>query len=158
VGGLLTDEWIVPGKEARMIGAMLAKRGVAEGYNAMNRRDLPAMMADWHDDAVFIYPGDIPASGTFEGKSAIEAWFRRYFEWFPEVRFEVHDVCVRDIFDLVGNNVIIGHWNVQVTNREGQTGRWSGVSIFTLQRGKVVALKDIIFDVGDKFRRCWGAA
>ena len=141
-----------------MIGAILAKRGVADGYTAMNRHDLPAIMADWHDDAVFTYPGDIPASGTFKGKSVIEAWFRRYFEQFPEVRFEVLDICVRDIFDMVGNNVIIGHWNVQVTSREGQTGRWSGVSIFTLQRGKVVALKDIIFELGDEFRRCWGAA
>ena len=141
-----------------MIGAILAKRGIAEGYDAMNRHDLAAIMADWHDDAVFTYPGDIPASGTFEGRSVIEDWFRRYLEQFAEVRFEVHDICVRDIFDLVGNNVIIGHWNVQVTSREGQTGTWSGVSIFTLQRGKVVALKDIIFDVGDEFRRCWGAA
>jgi ketosteroid isomerase-like protein len=141
-----------------MIGAILAKRGIAKGYDAMNRRDLPAMMADWHDDAVFVYPGDVPASGTFEGKSVIEAWFRRYFEQFPAVRFEVLDICVRDIFDMVGNNVIIGHWNVQVTSREGQAGSWSGVSIFTLQRGKVVALKDIIFDVGGEFRRSWGAA
>jgi hypothetical protein len=86
-----------------MIGAVLAKRGVAGGYNAMNRRDLPAMMADWHDDAVFVYPGDVPASGTFEGKSIIEDWFRRYFEQFPKVRFEVHDICVRDIFLLFAN-------------------------------------------------------
>ena len=141
-----------------MIGAILAKRGVAEGYQAMNRRDLPAMMADWHDEAVFTYPGDVPGSGTFEGKHVIETWFRRYFEHFPAVQFEAHDVCVRDLFDLVGNNVIIGHWDVQVTNRGGQTGAWSGVSIFPLQRGKVVALKDIIFDVGGDFRRCWGAA
>ena len=140
-----------------MIGAILAKRGVAEGYQAMNRRDLPAMMADWHDDAVFTYPGDVPGSGTFEGKRVIEDWFRRYFEHFPAVRFEAHDVCVRDLFDLVGNNVIIGHWDVQVTNRGGQTGAWSGVSIFTLRRGKVVALKDIIFDVGGDFQRCWAA-
>jgi ketosteroid isomerase-like protein len=141
-----------------MIGAILAKRGVRDAYDAMNRHDLPAIMADWHDDAVFTYPGSVPASGTFEGKSVIEAWFRRYFEQFSEIRFQVLDVCVRDLFDLVGNNVIIGHWNVRVTSRGGQTGAWSGVSIFTLQRGKVVALKDIIFDVGDEFRHAWGAA
>ncbi len=140
-----------------MLGAILAKRGVAGGYATMNRRDLRALMAEWHNDAVFTYPGDIPVSGTFKGKGVIEAWFRRYFEQFPEVRFEVLDICVKDMFDLIGNNVIIGHWNVQVTSREGQTGGWSGVSIFTLQRGKVVALTDIIFDVGDEFRRCWGA-
>ena len=52
----------------------------------------------------------------------------------------------------------IGHWDVQVTSREGQTGRNSGVSIITIQRGKVVSVKDIIFDVGDEFRRSWDAA
>jgi ketosteroid isomerase-like protein len=141
-----------------MIGAILAKRGVAAGYDAMNRRDLPAIMADWHDKAVFTYPGDLPASGTYEGRSVIEGWFRRYLEQFPEVRFEVHDVCVRNLLDLVGSNVIIGHRDVEVANREGHRGTWSGVSIFTLRLGKVVALKDIIFDVGGEFRRSWGAA
>jgi ketosteroid isomerase-like protein len=141
-----------------MYGAILAKRGVTKGYDAMNRRDLPAIMADWHENAVFTYPGDLPESGTFEGRGVIEAWFRRYLEQFSEVRFEVHDVCVRNLFDLVGNNVVIGHWTVQVTNRKGQTGTWCGVSVFTLRLGKVVALKDIIFDVGAEFRRSWGLA
>ena len=140
-----------------MIGAILAKRGVAAAYDAMNRRALPAIVADWHEEAVFTYPGDVSASGTFEGKSVIEAWFRRYLEQFREVSFEVHDVCVRDIFDIVGNNVIIGHWDVQVASQDGQRGGWSGVSILRLQRGKVISLKDIIFDVGGDFRRCWGA-
>jgi ketosteroid isomerase-like protein len=138
-----------------MIGAILAKKGIADGFEAMNRRDLAAVMADWHEDAVFTYPGELPASGTFKGKSVIEAWYRRYYEQFPEVRFQVHDVCVRDIFDLVGNNVLTALWDVQVTNREGQTARWSGVAVFTLQRGKVVALTDFIFDVGDEFRHAW---
>jgi hypothetical protein len=86
----------------------------------------------------------------------IEDWFHRYFEQFPEVKFEVLDICVWNIFDLVGSNVIIGHWNVQVTSQQRQTGGWSGVSIFTLQRGKVVALKEIILDMSDEFRRCCG--
>jgi ketosteroid isomerase-like protein len=140
-----------------MIGAILAKKGIADGFESMNRRDLAVVMADWHKDAVFTYPGELPASGTFKGKRVIEAWYRRYYEQFPEVRFQVHDVCVRDIFDLVGNNVLTALWDVQVTNREGQTARWSGVAVFTLQRGKVVALTDFIFDVGDEFRRAWGA-
>jgi ketosteroid isomerase-like protein len=141
-----------------MIGAILAKRAVEGSYDAMNRHDLTGFMAAWRDDGVFIYPGDTPASGTFEGKSAVEAWFRRFFEQFPEIGFEIQDVCVRTIFDVVGNNVVAAHWNVQVTSREGQKGKNSGVSIITIQRGKVVSVKDIIFDVGDEFRRSWGAA
>lgn len=141
-----------------MVGTIPARRGLVAGYDAMNRRVLPASMADWHDEAVFTYPGDLPASETYEGRSFIEDWFRRYLEQFPEVRFEVHDVCVRNLLDLVGHNVIVGHWDVEVANREGHRGTWSGVSIFTLRLGKVVAWKDIIFDVGDECRCSWGAA
>lgn len=88
-----------------MLGAILAKKAAAGAYEAMNRHDLPAVMAGLRDDAVFTYPGHIPASGIFEGKSAIEAWFRWFFELFPEIRVEVQDVCVRNIFDVVGNIV-----------------------------------------------------
>ena len=140
-----------------MIGAILAKRAAAVAYDAMNRHDLSAVIAGLRDDAVFTYPGNTPASGTFEGKSAIEAWFRRFFELFPEIRFEIQDVCVRNIFDVVGNNVIAVHWNLQVTSREGQTSKNSGVGLITTQRGKVVAVKDFVFDTGDVHRRGWGS-
>jgi hypothetical protein len=43
-------------------------------------------MAVWHDHAGPTCPGDVPASGTFEGKRVIEAWFRRYLEQFAAVR------------------------------------------------------------------------
>lgn len=140
-----------------MIGAILAKRAAAGAYDAMNRHDLPAVMAGLRDDAVFTYPDNTPASGTFEGKSAIEAWFRHWFELFPEIRFEIQDVCVRNIFDVVGNNVMAVHWSLQVTNREGQTGKNSGVSLITTQHGKVAAVKDFVFD-DEEHRRHWGAA
>jgi ketosteroid isomerase-like protein len=140
-----------------MIGAILAKRAAAGAYDSMNRHHLPAVMVGLRDDAVSTYPGNTPASGTFEGKSAIEAWFRRWFELFPEVRFEVQDICVGNIFDVVGNNVVAAHWNIQITNREGYTGKNSGVSLITTERGKVTALKEFMFDA-EEHRRGWGLA
>ena len=141
-----------------MIGTLMAKRAIAGAYEAMNRHDLARFMSGWRDDGVFIYPGDIPESGTFQGKSAVEAWFRRFFEQFPEIRFEIQDICARDSFDFVGNNVVAVHWNLQLTNREGRAGKNSGVSVVSVQGGKVVAVKDFLFDTGDEFRRNWGAA
>jgi ketosteroid isomerase-like protein len=139
-----------------MIGVLLARRAIAGAYDAMNRHDLPQFMSGWRDDGVFVYPGDIPESGTFQGKSAVEAWFRRFFEQFPEIRFEIQDICVRNIFDLVGNNVVAVHWNLQLTNREGRAGNNSGVSVVSIQGGKVFAVEDFLFDIGDEFRRNWG--
>jgi len=86
-----------------MIGVFLARRAIAGAYDAMNRHDLSTFMASWRDHGVFIYPGDIPESGTYEGRDAVEAWFDHFFEQFPEIRFELQDLCVRDIFDLAGN-------------------------------------------------------
>ena len=140
-----------------MIGALMARKALAGAFDALNRHDLPKFMSAWRDDGVFVYPGEIPESGTFNGKSAVEGWFRHFFEQFPEIRFDVQDICVRNIFDLAGTNVVAVHWNIQLTNREGRTGQNSGVTVVHIQRGKVVLVKDFIFDLGDNFRRNWSA-
>lgn len=138
-----------------MIGALVAKKALADTFDALNRHDLPKFMAAWRDDGVFIYPGEIPESGIFEGKSAVEGWFRRFFDQFPTIQFDVQDICVRNIFDLAGNNVVVVHWNIQLTNREGRVGQNSGVTVVSIKRGKVFLVKDFIFDLGVNFRRNW---
>ncbi|OFV81723.1 MAG: hypothetical protein A2Y78_02975 [Acidobacteria bacterium RBG_13_68_16] len=140
-----------------MIGALVAKKALADSFDALNRHDLPRFMAAWRDDGVFIYPGEIPESGTFQGKSAVEGWFRRFFEQFPTIQFDVRDICVRNIFDVAGNNVVAVHWNIQLTNREGRVGQNSGVTVVSIARGKVLLVKDFIFDLGGNFRRNWSA-
>lgn len=140
-----------------MIGALVARQALTRAFDALNRRDLPAFMSAWRDDGVFIYPGEIPESGTFQGKSAVEGWFRRFFEQYPEIQFEIEDLCVRNIFDVVGTNVIAAHWNLQLTNREGHNGGNSGVTVVSIRRGKVYHVKDFIFDLAENFRRNWSA-
>jgi ketosteroid isomerase-like protein len=140
-----------------MIGALVARKALAGAFDALNRHDLSRFMSTWRDDGAFIYPGDIPESGTFEGRSAVEGWFRRFFEQFPGIRFRVQDICVRNIFDLAGNNVVAVHWNLELDNREGRAGRNSGVTVVHIRRGKVFLVKDFIFDLGDNFRKNWSA-
>ena len=141
-----------------MIGALMAKKALAGAFDSLNRHDLVKFMSAWRDDGVFIYPGDIPESGRFEGRKAVEGWFRRFFEQFPTIQFEVRDICVRNLFDLLGTNVVVVHWNIQLLNREGRAGQNSGVTVVTIERGKVCMAKDFIFDLGNNFRRNWSAA
>lgn len=141
-----------------MIGTLMAKRAIAGAFDALNQHDLAKFMSAWRDDGVFIFPGDIPESGTFQGKSAVEAWFQRFFEQFPEIRFEVEDICVRNSFDLVGNNMLAVQWTQRLTNREGRAGTNSGITVISIEGGKVIAVKDLYFDTGSEFRRDWGAA
>ncbi len=140
-----------------MVGALVAKRALAGAFEAMNRHDLPTFMSAWREDGVFVYPGDVPESGTFNGKPAVEGWFRRFFAQFPTIDFRVKDICVRNIFDLIGNNVVAVHWDIGLVNRDGRQGQNSGVSIITIERGKVVRVKDYIHDLGENFRRNWSA-
>ena len=141
-----------------MIGALVARKALAGAFDALNRHDLPKFMSAWRDDGVIVYPGEIPESGTFQGKSAVEGWFRHFFEQFPGIRFDIQDLCVRNIFDLSGTNVVAVHWSIQLTNREGRTGQNSGVTVVNIRRGKVFLVKDFIFDLGGELRRSWSAA
>ena len=114
-------------------------------------------MPNWRDDGVFIYPGDIPASGIHEGKKAVEEWFRNFLEQFPEVAFHLKDICVKNIFAMGGTNVVAVHWDIELTNRDGRTGTNSGVTVIDLDGGQVVRVKDYILDPEDKFGRTLGA-
>lgn len=140
-----------------MIGALIAKKSIADAFHAMDRHDLAAFMFAWRDDAVFIYAGEIYASGTFEGKVAIEGWFRKFFEQFPKIHFDIQDICVKNIFAMSGTNVVSVHWNIYLTNREGRVGQNSGVTILNIKGGKVVRVKDFIFDLGMNFKLNWSA-
>jgi ketosteroid isomerase-like protein len=140
-----------------MIGALMARKALAGAFDALNRHDLPRFMEAWRDDGVFIYPGDIPESGTVAGKAAVEGWFRRFFEQFPRIEFDVKDICVKNICDLTGTNTVAVHWDIGLTNSLGREGENSGVTVITIEHGKVILVKDFIFDLGDNFRRNWGA-
>jgi ketosteroid isomerase-like protein len=124
----------------------------------LNRHDLQKFMAAWRDDGEFIYPGEIPESGSFKGKKAVEGWFRRFFEQYPGIHFDVQDICVRNLFDFAGNNVVTVHWNIQLKNRQGRNGSNSGVTVVHIQHGKVCLVQDYIYDLGDNFKRNWSAA
>ena len=141
-----------------MIGTLIARKAVAGSFEALNRHDLTKFMSAWRDDGVFIYPGEIPASGTFRGKSAVEGWFRNFLSQFPRIQFDVQDMCVRNIFAIGGTNVVAVHWNLQLTNRGGRAGQNSGVTVVSITGGKVVMVKDFIFDQGENFKLNWGAA
>ncbi len=138
-----------------MIGTIIARRAVARSFLALNNHDLATFMKPWRDDCEFTYPGEIPASGVYKGKAAVEAWFARFLKQFPSIKFDVQDVCMSKILDFVGTNVVAVHWEVDLTNRDGWSSHSNGVTIIHLQRGKALRSKDYIFDLGEKFRHNW---
>ena len=141
-----------------MIGTIVAKKNLVRSFQAMNNHDIDEFMSGWRDDGVFIYPGEIPVSGTFEGRDAVEKWFQNFFDHYTKIKFDVQDICLKNIFDLTGNNVAAVHWNIELTNRDGREGQNSGVTVITIEGGKVVRVKDFMFDLGQNFKLNWGAS
>ena len=141
-----------------MIGAIIARKAAGKAFRALSNHDLAGFMAAWRDDGVLMYPGEMWASGTFTGKSAVEEWCRKFFEQYPKIQFDVQQICVKNIFAMGGTNVIAVHWNITLTNRMGRSGQNSGVSVISLKAGKVIQVKDFVCDLGENFRLNWGAA
>ena len=141
-----------------MIGAFIAKKKVSSAFDAINRRDVSAFLTDWRDDCTFNYPGKIAVSGSIRGKKSIEIWFKNFMEQFPKIKFTVKNICVENIIDFVGTNVVAAHWDLDLTNRDGNVVHNSGVTIINIKFGKALLVTDYIFDTGDKFRTAWGVA
>ena len=141
-----------------MIGALIAKNKVSSAFDALNRRDFSAFLSAWRDDCVFIYPGDISVSGKMEGKASIENWFQNFMDQFPKIKFTLKNICVENIFDFVGTNVVMAHWDVDLTNRDGKEIQNSGVTVINIKLGKASLVIDYILDTGDKFKTAWGVS
>lgn len=141
-----------------MIGALIVKRKIPASFEALNRHDVETFLKDWHDEATFIYPGDITVSGTYTGKAAIRTWFQAFMDQFPTVEFTVKRVAVTNLLDLTGSNVAVAEWDVKMTNKDGFSGENSGVSVIVTRMGKAVHVKDYIFDTGEVWRKAWSVA
>lgn len=53
---------------------------IQRSFEATSRKDLPAVMSLWAEDGVLESPGRSSRGGRYEGKAAIEGFFRRWFE------------------------------------------------------------------------------
>jgi len=139
-----------------VLGAWLAIRGVRRTYERLNRRDVDGFLAAWAEDAVFEFPGDVAASGRFQGRAELRAWFERFLATFPSLHFTLEHVAVARPWTLGAANEVTALWTIDLENRAGERIRNHGVTAIALRRAKVVAAKDFIFDTGPRFRRIWG--
>lgn len=138
-----------------MIGAIFAKMKTKKSFNLLNKGDIPSFIADFAEDAVFEYPGDLEVSGKIEGKQEIRKWYENFLERFPKTRLTLRSVCVKRLFDFTGTNVICTESEMEVTNRNDQTYRYSEMSLITVRNRKVTHARDYIFDIGT-WRQSWG--
>ena len=138
-----------------MIGAIIAKKKAFSGFDALNRHDLDTFMTSWAEDGIYIFPGSLSISGETKGKKAIRELFQKFLDKFPSINFTVKNIFVQNIFALGSTNVIAVEWDVKYKNQEGEEFENSGVTVVQVEKGKVVLVREYIFDV-ELEKRAWG--
>jgi len=141
-------------EEAVMLGAVLAKREVRKGFDAINRHDLDSLTAMFAEDGVFEFPGDTMLAGRHDNPEAIRAWFKRWFDRMPEIQFTLRHVSVENIFAMGATNVVHAEWDLDETDTDGNSYHVTGVTAFDIKGGKARLIKDYIFDQ-DVLSRIW---
>jgi len=139
-----------------MIGALIAKSKVTSSYDLLNSKDIRGFLANWHDEATWIYPESTSAGGVFKVKPAIENWFNKFLEQFPSLKITPKHVCVSNVMDFVGTNVVAVEWDEESTNKEGIESKFTGVTVITLKFGKATHAKDYIFASDEEVKKAWG--
>lgn len=141
-----------------MIGSIILKAALKKtGAKHMNLRDVDSMMKTWADDAVLIYPGDMPFSGKIEGKSMLTAFFETYMEQFPIIDFEVTDAFIDNMFAVGMSNRIATATKIKYTNRFGKSFENSAMALLDIRNGKLIYDKDFYFDI-DALNKAWEGA
>ncbi|MGW8247306.1 MAG: nuclear transport factor 2 family protein [Acidiferrobacterales bacterium] len=138
-----------------MIGTLVARLSAKAAYNSLNRRDISAFLSGWAEDATFIFPGEVPISGTHQGKQNIEKIFQTFLAQFPRFNFSLKNILVKNVFDLIGSNVIAVEWDITGENKDGLQFSNSGVSIIELRGMKARQVQDYFFDY-TTLQKAWG--
>jgi len=142
-----------------LIATLLVKYMVPKAIEALNRGDLGTFLEGFAEDAVLIHPGEVPGvSGEHRGKAALRAFYMHELEVFPKLHLTLKHIAVTNLFDMIGNNVVVTHWDADATNREGFRLLNSGISVMTIQRRQVVRMQNYVFDTGERFLTAWGVA
>ena len=118
--------------EEHQHGAETSTRTVIDRFNnAFNRHDADVLATLLTDDTVFEDTSPAPDGRRIEGKAAVVAFWRQWFERNPDAQFEAEEIIVTEDRAVV-------RW-VYRKVRNGQAWHLRGVDIFKVRDGKVAA-------------------
>lgn len=119
---------------------------MAKAFEALERKDLHAVMRGFADEAVFEFPGHTPISGRHEGKPAIEAFFRALFERLETWHFTIRHVGMANPIGLNYTNTLYIEYEVDEASTGGQVAHNRGITVMEFRHCKVVLGRDYFFD------------
>ena len=113
-------------------GTAASTLDVVNRFNdAINRQDAAAVAALLTDDTVFENTGPVPDGARIEGKTAVAAFWDKWFVSNAGARFDAEEVIV------AGDRCTV-RW-VYRKMRDGKPWHLRGIDLFTIRDGKVAA-------------------
>jgi steroid delta-isomerase-like uncharacterized protein len=98
--------------------------------NAVNRRDLEAMMRLMTEDCLFENTYPPPDGVRYEGQAAVRAFWEAFFRSSDQAQFDIEE-----IFGL--ENRCVMRWTYHWVDQAGQTGHIRGVDVYRLANGLI---------------------
>lgn len=138
-----------------MIGALILKLALRGAMKDLNQRRKDKIVASYTDDALIKYPGKMSVSGIRKGKAAVQEFFDRYFDQFPQENCVLKESYIKNILALGLSNTIAIRWEKTITNKAGQVFENSGVTVMKVRWGKVAEMLEFYYDV-ETLQKMWG--
>lgn len=124
--------------------------------DAVSRKDLAAVMRGWADDGVLEFPGDSPLSGRYQGKQAIEGFFRRWFERMETIRLTVKHVGFASP-TLTYRGTAFIEFDTDQKTKDGYEFHTEVVGVYRYRGGKLTSYREFLFDPS-QIETVWGGA
>ena len=104
---------------------------VIEKFNeALNRHDVPAVMALMTEDCIFDNTYPPPDGERFVGQEAVRRFWEEFFRSSPDAVFKSEEMIT------LGDRCVI-RWRYEWTSTGGSRGHVRGVDVFRVRDGKV---------------------
>jgi len=104
---------------------------VIEKFNeALNRHDVPAVMALMTEDCIFDNTYPPPDGERFVGQEAVRRFWEEFFRSSPDAKFTSEEMIT------LGDRCVI-RWRYDWTNTDGSRGHVRGVDVLKVRDGKV---------------------
>jgi len=112
---------------------------VTRYIEAVRDGDTETIAASFAADATWVYPGDLPLSGTWRGRDAILGDFLGQlgglFEPGTPLTLEVTGL-------LSAGDQVVAEWTSGATARGGAAYRNHNIGVFTVREGKIVSVRE----------------
>ena len=123
-----------------MVDEKKIRANVLSIYDAINRRDIQAVVSHWAEGATLYIPGKGDEKIIFTGKKAMHEHYQELLDAFPEVKLSVINMGVDE--KEGGISVALAEWVLDGTNSEGKSVNAMGISVIDYKDDLIVEVRD----------------